>query len=125
MRRLRGIRTDVRYLFWNFREIARAVRRAGGVVCIEWPTQCNYWRDPQVKSFLRELDFVKTALRGCACGLKDAEGNFMKKPWTIATTPLVVAEGLERRCGGTREHVEARGRECKSAEDYTDDFAEQ
>eukprot|EP00959_Pyramimonas_sp_CCMP1952_P288658 6036523-Pyramimonas_sp.AAC.1 len=24
MRRLRGIRTDFRYLFWNFREIARA-----------------------------------------------------------------------------------------------------
>eukprot|EP00959_Pyramimonas_sp_CCMP1952_P326134 6826565-Pyramimonas_sp.AAC.1 len=47
MRRLRGIRTDSRYLFWNFLEIARAARKAGGVVCIEWPTQCNYWRDPQ------------------------------------------------------------------------------
>eukprot|EP00959_Pyramimonas_sp_CCMP1952_P033157 695383-Pyramimonas_sp.AAC.1 len=30
MRRLRGIRTDFRYLFWNFREIARAVHKAGG-----------------------------------------------------------------------------------------------
>eukprot|EP00959_Pyramimonas_sp_CCMP1952_P044232 924455-Pyramimonas_sp.AAC.1 len=39
MRRLRGIRTDLRYLFWNFREIARAVRKAGGAVCLEWPTQ--------------------------------------------------------------------------------------
>eukprot|EP00959_Pyramimonas_sp_CCMP1952_P236318 4938588-Pyramimonas_sp.AAC.1 len=34
MRRLRGIRTDFRYLFWNFREIARAVHKAGGAVCI-------------------------------------------------------------------------------------------
>eukprot|EP00959_Pyramimonas_sp_CCMP1952_P414289 8680366-Pyramimonas_sp.AAC.1 len=49
----------------------------------------------------------------------------MKKPWTIATTSPIVAEGLERRCDGTHEHVEARGRECKSAEDYTDDFAKQ
>eukprot|EP00959_Pyramimonas_sp_CCMP1952_P438110 9171758-Pyramimonas_sp.AAC.1 len=99
MRRLRGIRTDFRYLFWNFREIARAVHKAGGVVCIEWPTQCNYCRDPQQ--------------------------GYGKKPWTIATTSSVVAEGLERRCDGTHEHVEARGRECKSAEDYTGDFAKQ
>eukprot|EP00959_Pyramimonas_sp_CCMP1952_P046452 970364-Pyramimonas_sp.AAC.1 len=55
MRGLRGIRTDFRYLFWNFREIARAVHKTGGAVCLEWPTQCNYWRDPQVKEFTREL----------------------------------------------------------------------
>eukprot|EP00959_Pyramimonas_sp_CCMP1952_P199967 4182648-Pyramimonas_sp.AAC.1 len=62
MRRLRGIRTDSRYLFWNFREIARAAHKTGGIVCIEWPAQCNYWRDPQVKESMRELEFVKTAL---------------------------------------------------------------
>eukprot|EP00959_Pyramimonas_sp_CCMP1952_P014529 307957-Pyramimonas_sp.AAC.1 len=72
---------------------------------------------------MRELEFAKTALHGCAYGLE--EGNFMKKLWTIATTSFVVAEGLERRCDGTREHVEARGRECKSAEYYTDVFAKQ
>eukprot|EP00959_Pyramimonas_sp_CCMP1952_P069619 1453244-Pyramimonas_sp.AAC.1 len=37
MRRLRGIRTDFRYLFWNFREIARAVHKAGGAACLKWP----------------------------------------------------------------------------------------
>eukprot|EP00959_Pyramimonas_sp_CCMP1952_P267921 5601741-Pyramimonas_sp.AAC.1 len=47
MRKLRGVRADFRYLFWIVREVARAVLKAGGVVCIEWPTQCNYWRDPQ------------------------------------------------------------------------------
>eukprot|EP00959_Pyramimonas_sp_CCMP1952_P428430 8973494-Pyramimonas_sp.AAC.1 len=104
MRRLRGIRTDIRYLFWNFREIAGAVHKAGGVVCIEWPTRCNCWRDPQVKGVMRELEFVKTALHGCAYVLKDSKGNCMKKPWTIATTSSVVAEGLELRCDGTREH---------------------
>eukprot|EP00959_Pyramimonas_sp_CCMP1952_P082526 1724448-Pyramimonas_sp.AAC.1 len=74
---------------------------------------------------MRELEFVKTALHGCACGLRDSKGNFMKKPWTIASTPPDVTEGLERRCDGAHEHVEARGRECKSAEDYTDAFAKQ
>ena len=33
--------------------------------------------------------------------------------------------GLERRCDGTHEHEEARGKDCKLAEDYTDDFARQ
>eukprot|EP00959_Pyramimonas_sp_CCMP1952_P242062 5060022-Pyramimonas_sp.AAC.1 len=68
MRRLRGIRTD-----WNFREIARAAHKAGGIVCLEWPSQCNYWRDPQVNEFMRELEFVKTALHGCAYGLRDSK----------------------------------------------------
>eukprot|EP00959_Pyramimonas_sp_CCMP1952_P210529 4405662-Pyramimonas_sp.AAC.1 len=48
----------------------------------------------------------------------------MKSPWTIASTSSV-AEGLERKCDGTHGHVETRGRECKSAEDYTDAFARQ
>eukprot|EP00959_Pyramimonas_sp_CCMP1952_P035601 745525-Pyramimonas_sp.AAC.1 len=47
MRRLRGIRADFIYLFWNSREIARAARKAGGAVCLEWLTQRNYWRDPR------------------------------------------------------------------------------
>eukprot|EP00959_Pyramimonas_sp_CCMP1952_P011085 232184-Pyramimonas_sp.AAC.1 len=89
--------------------VARAVHKAGGVVCIEWPTQCKYWRDPQVKDFMRELEFVKTVLHGRAYGLKDSKGNFMKKPWTIASTSSGVAEGLERKCDGAHEHVEARG----------------
>eukprot|EP00959_Pyramimonas_sp_CCMP1952_P079134 1654047-Pyramimonas_sp.AAC.1 len=46
----------------GFAEIARSVHKAGGIVCIEWPTQCNSWRGPQVKYFVRELEFVKTAL---------------------------------------------------------------
>eukprot|EP00959_Pyramimonas_sp_CCMP1952_P096194 2011057-Pyramimonas_sp.AAC.1 len=66
LRRLRRIRTDFRYLCWNFRQIARAVHKAGGTVCLEGPTQCSYWRGPQVKDFMKELDFVKTALHGCA-----------------------------------------------------------
>merc|ERR1712023_51310 len=49
----------------------------------------------------------------------------MKKPWTIAATSHIVTEGLERKCDGTHAHVEARGKDCKLAEDYTDAFARQ
>eukprot|EP00959_Pyramimonas_sp_CCMP1952_P010435 218502-Pyramimonas_sp.AAC.1 len=93
--------------------------KRGGAVCLEWPTPCNYWRGPQVKEFIRELGFVKTTLHRCAHGLKGSKGNLMKKPWTIASTSCDVVEGLERRCDGAHEHVEARGRECKSAENLS------
>eukprot|EP00959_Pyramimonas_sp_CCMP1952_P405933 8507357-Pyramimonas_sp.AAC.2 len=66
--------------------------------------QCIYWRDPQGKEFMRELEFVKTALHGRAYGLRDSKGNFMKKPWAIASTSHDVTEGHERKCDGTHEH---------------------
>eukprot|EP00959_Pyramimonas_sp_CCMP1952_P403783 8461292-Pyramimonas_sp.AAC.1 len=44
-------------------------------------------------------------------------------PWGVASSSSVMAEGLMRRCDGSHRHVEARGRDCKQAEDYTDDFA--
>eukprot|EP00959_Pyramimonas_sp_CCMP1952_P037133 776966-Pyramimonas_sp.AAC.1 len=47
----------------------------------------------------------------------------MKKPWSIASSSNVIAEGLARRCGGSHEQVEARGKDWKQAEDYTDEFA--
>eukprot|EP00959_Pyramimonas_sp_CCMP1952_P360350 7545872-Pyramimonas_sp.AAC.1 len=74
---------------------------------------------------MKELDFVKTALHGCAYGLRDRKGNFIQKPWTIASTLHGLIEGLERRCDDTHDHVEARGKDCKSAEYFTDAFAQQ
>ena len=79
-------------------------------MCLEWPSQCQYWRAPQVKAFLQKHDFIKAKLHGCAYGLKNSKGNFMKKPWTVATTSRHVANGIHRTCDGTHEHKEARGR---------------
>eukprot|EP00959_Pyramimonas_sp_CCMP1952_P416623 8728535-Pyramimonas_sp.AAC.1 len=65
------------------------------------------------------MDSHITALHGCAYGLKDRKGDFMKKPWTIASTSDIAASGLERKCDGTHARVEARGKDCKLAEDST------
>eukprot|EP00959_Pyramimonas_sp_CCMP1952_P381841 8001513-Pyramimonas_sp.AAC.1 len=54
---------------------------------------------------MRGLEFVETALHGCAHDLRDSKGNFMNKPWTITSASLDVTEGLERRCDGAHEHV--------------------
>eukprot|EP00959_Pyramimonas_sp_CCMP1952_P053435 1117906-Pyramimonas_sp.AAC.1 len=74
---------------------------------------------------MREIGLQKSVLHGCACGLRDRKGNYMKKPWTIASTPDIVTTGLARKCVGMHAHVEARGKACKFAEDYTDGFARQ
>eukprot|EP00959_Pyramimonas_sp_CCMP1952_P252791 5281130-Pyramimonas_sp.AAC.1 len=77
-------------------EIARAVVEAGGTVWLEWPSQCQYWRDPQVRAFAREIGLHKAALHGRAHGWKDRKGNFMTKPWTIASASGIATSGLER-----------------------------
>ena len=46
----------------------------------------------------------------------------MKKPLTIAATSDQVAQGLAGTCDCTRDHVEASGKDCKLAEEYTDEF---
>eukprot|EP00959_Pyramimonas_sp_CCMP1952_P061853 1292528-Pyramimonas_sp.AAC.1 len=67
---------------------------------------------------------TKIRPHGCAYGLKSSKGQYMnKKPWSIASPSSMMAEDLMRRCDGSHRHVEARGRDCKQAEDYTDDFA--
>eukprot|EP00959_Pyramimonas_sp_CCMP1952_P283664 5929630-Pyramimonas_sp.AAC.1 len=47
----------------------------------------------------------------------------MKKPWSIASPSSDIAEGLARRCHGSHRHIEARGKDCKQAEEYADEFA--
>ena len=112
LRRLRGLISDFRLFLWNFREIAEAVLSRGGVVCIEWPSACQYWRDTQVREFLREHGFRKSVTHGCAFGLCTTyykPGSSMKKPWTIASISDIVASGMVRKRDDTHTHVEAKG----------------
>ena len=90
---------------------------------MEWPTPCKYWKDPQVVEFLAAYGLDKSQLHGCAYGLTNKKGQFMKKPWTVATTSPIVAKGIVRKCDGSHTHVMARGRDCKNAEGYTVEFA--
>ena len=123
IKRLRGLRTTFRKLFWAFRGLTDEVTQRGGTVCLEWPTPCQYWRDPQVREYLLKNNMIRANLHGCAYGLVNKKKQHMKKPWSIATTSEEFARGIELKCDGTHRHVEARGRDCKLAEEYTDAFA--
>ena len=125
LQKLHQHRTLFRSLFTNFEILADIVIGRGGVVCIEWPTPCKYWRDPQVLAFTRKHNFVKTQLHGCAYGLQNRKGNPMKKPWSICTNSHSVATRLTWKCDGTHKHEEARGIDCKLSEGYTDMLAQE
>ena len=123
LQKLQGHRTLFRKLFWSFMDLSKEVLKRGGIVCMEWPTPCQYWRDPQVVEFLQSFGFTKSKFHGCAYGLTNAHGQPMKKPWTLATTNAIVARDVVRTCDGTHKHAIARGKDCKCAEDYTIEFA--
>ncbi len=55
-----------------------------------------------MKAFVREIGLHKAVLRGCAYGLKDRKGNFLKRPWAIASTSSIVIDGLGRNGDGAR-----------------------
>eukprot|EP00959_Pyramimonas_sp_CCMP1952_P204560 4277425-Pyramimonas_sp.AAC.1 len=60
--------------------MATAAPQGRGAVRVEWPSAWQYLRGPQVRKFLRANQFRKCRLHGCAYGLRDMRGNFMKKP---------------------------------------------
>ena len=103
LRRLKGHRTLFRKLFWTFRRLANEVLKLGGTVCTEWPTPCQYWRDPEVKKFMTENNMMKANLHGCAYGLKNSKGKYMKKPWSIASNAKLMVEGIARKCDGNTQ----------------------
>jgi hypothetical protein len=111
-------------MFDAFAACARIVRAQGGKVAIEWPEGCSYWKLPKVIALCEELGLEKAKLHGCAFGLKNSKGEYMKKPWIVATNDEILFEELNRRrCTGTHKHVWVRGKEGSETEGYTDSMA--
>eukprot|EP00959_Pyramimonas_sp_CCMP1952_P011698 245851-Pyramimonas_sp.AAC.1 len=63
-----------------------------GQICLEWPTPCRYWGDPHVKEFLDKYKMTKARLHGCAYGLENSKGQYVKTPWGIASSSSMMAE---------------------------------
>ena len=73
-----------RALWRNAVIIMDAVLASGGIVAIEWPTSCAYWRFKQVKDYLKKNHLHKVKVHGCAFDLRNSKGDIVYKPWTIA-----------------------------------------
>jgi len=101
----------------SFARIARAVVDAGGVVAIEWPRSCSYWRWPRVKALNKELGLLEANFDGCAFGLKTASGMLIKKPWRVMCNMSSLIGRLDgKKCLGDHDHAPCAGDNTKSTE---------
>ena len=127
MKRLRYHRLEWKRIWTNFEKVAHECHRQGGTVAIEWPTQCDYWRESCVKRLIEDLKLDKVQIDGCAVGLKSKEGLPIRKPWTIATNHDTLWKVLNgHKCPGKElhpEHQPCEGKHTRMTEEYTDYFA--
>jgi hypothetical protein len=57
---------DFQILWDNFVIAAKAVIDIDGILAIEWPERCKYWREQEVDTFLKEFQFDQRIFHGCA-----------------------------------------------------------
>ena len=117
--------------------IMYVAREVGAVIGFEWPTLCEYWRKDEVWEHMSNMDYRFLYIHGCKYGLisiaKATKDMPIKKPWTIATDCLPMAQYLNRRCktkwhtddvtGVMTWHAPCAGVDTKMTEGYTDDLA--
>ena len=80
----------------------------GGDVAMEWPNGCEYWKWPEVVSFLKEVGMESVRVDGCSLGLTSrVTGLPILNPWRIASTSPVFLLGFsDFRCPGGSDHPE-------------------
>ena len=110
--------------------LAKAVHAAGGLVAIEWPLRCTYWRDAKVQKLMREVGLLhKAMIAACMYGLRTqrkdaAPDEFIGKHWRLQSTSSGFAAALNRRCDGAHRHVVTVGGETAASAYYPKPMAQ-
>ena len=104
--------------------IMDAVLASGGIVAIEWPTSCAYWRFKQVKDYIKRNHLHKVKVHGCAFDMRNSTGGIVYKPWTIASSSKTFHDAFEPyRCSRDHEHAVLEGKETTKSSKYPIKFA--
>ena len=126
--KLRAHWKEFRQLWNAFLPLARSVHASGGLVAIEWPTRCTYWRDHSVLRLLRQLKACSATLAACMYGLrpqKDHDADeYIGKTWRLSTNCSGFAAALDKRCDGSHRHVTTVGGETAASAFYPPGLAE-
>ena len=76
-------------LWRRFEGVAAKCLDVGGVIVVEWPRRCDYWKEPRVQAFLAKHHLCSHVFDGCQYGVtsirKGLEEVPIRKPWRIAT----------------------------------------
>jgi hypothetical protein len=107
---------DFELLWGNFLLAAKAVKNIDGVVAIEWPERCEYWKDLHVLDFLEKYKFTSKIFYGCAYGLKTRYntpiGQPLKTPWCVSSNQSDVLLYLDLKRNNRHLHGVCRGESC-------------
>ena len=107
-------------LWASFVDMSDGLDKIGVQYAIEWPKHCVYWDWSRVKKWIGAHPIQKAHFDGCRFGLINKKGEYVKKPWTVATTIPQLYDKLSGKCckGG---HI--HGKCTKESESYTSPFA--
>jgi hypothetical protein len=85
-----------RAIWASFVIVAHRCLHEHGIVAIEWPNGCKYWKWPEVTEFLAKNSFTSVRADGCALGLASRRtGLPILKPWRIACSSPLFLIGFE------------------------------
>ena len=89
-----------------FELLARECKQKGGRVTLEWPRECYYWRQPEVKNLIQDLDLTTVNIDGCYFHTRNRPGKkLIKNPRTICTNSMELSYQLQKcKCPKTGEH---------------------
>ena len=74
-RKLAGHLRLYRALFKTFSVASKLAVSLGGLVVLEWPVRCAYWRHVPVLRLLRKLNTIKATIHGCMYNMRPPKGD--------------------------------------------------
>ena len=110
------------------KEVVHLSVSRGCPMFMEWPRACEYWRDPDVQSFIRRHGFGSAVIAGCRVGLVSGRpghaGRPLRKEWRVDCSDPGIAEYLRLPCACPHAAcIPVEGPDTRPSEAYTDLFA--
>ena len=108
--KLRKARQVFRAIWAAFLKVAEVFHKAGGLIAMEWPSGCEYWRWPEIQHGVCTLGLRFVHFDGCALGLVAGDGAPIRKPWSIATNSPQILDAFAPFTGpGDHQHTPCQG----------------
>jgi hypothetical protein len=105
---------------------AREIRKNGGRVSFEWPTEALGWETKECQDMIKEFGLETVTFHGCNVGLKSRKNPTLalKKPWTIATdSQYVIRAFCSRQCSKDHVHDLCEGGNAEASGYYPPEMA--
>ena len=78
----------------NFIKVGEVALANGGAVSFEWPRYNLGWMISELIEFITQHGLHEALVDGCACGMKNSNGEPLLKPWRFITSSASLASNL-------------------------------